>query len=176
MVAHHERLKPGALAARSSLSVRAAGCEMSMHGVAVLVSIRATEAAGSLPHPWSELFARAARKIIEVRCQLRHAKLGEDPAAFLQDRDFSITVVSFGGLSLADTECEASGGQGCLCRAGAAALVWQDGLKLPEEIRHGYVVSLEEAGRIIQGGFLEAAGRALLFGGVAQTVIRSAGG
>ena len=101
MVAHHERLKPGALAARSSLSLREAGCEMSMHGVAVLVSIRAAEVAGSLPPPWNELFARVARKTIEVRCQLRQAKLGEDTAAYLQDRDFSITAISFEGLSLA---------------------------------------------------------------------------
>ena len=142
MVAHHERIKPGALAARSSVSIRAAGCEMSMHGVAVLVSIRAAEAAGSLPPPWNELFARVARKTIEVRCQLRQAKLGEDTAAYLQDRDFSITAISFGGLSLAEaTECEVSGGQGCLCRAGAAALVWQDDLRLPEEFPDCNVLS-----------------------------------
>ena len=46
MVAHDERLKPGALAARSSVSIRAAGCEMPTHGVPVLVSIQAAEAAG----------------------------------------------------------------------------------------------------------------------------------
>ena len=137
---------------------------MTTHGVAVVVNFRQAEAAGSLPFPWSELFARATRKTIEVRAQLREAKLGEDPAGFLRDRDFSMAAIDFPGVSLGEAaECEARGSQGCLCCNGDAALVWQDGLTLPEDIPHGSVVSLLGEGRNIPGGFLEAAGRALLF-------------